>query len=195
MNNLSKTKEGITAAKQIYSSPSFMQLAFDAFYPLISKRFSYASSVGYIYSNPKLDQIYIILLYSLQQRKGHSTETINQIKRFAIAESKDIVVTVSNKSEFSDKARAFYEKNGFECIGTDMNHYYYILKYEKIQIPTVLCDECSDTIILDKFSLREKTISYLAIVAYHIRMRNTHPIAIETMNKWIRKNTPQENYD
>ncbi len=189
MRKLNKSKEGITAAKQIYSSPSFMQLIFDAFYPLISKRFSYASSVGYVYSTPKLDRIYILLLYSLQQRKGHSTETINQIKRFAFAESKDIVVTVSNKSDFSDNARAFYEKNGFECIGIDMNHHYYILKYKKIQIPNVLCDECSSTIILDKFSLREKIISYLAIIAYYIRMRNTHPIAVETMDKWFRKNT------
>lgn len=188
MNNLSKTKEGITAAKQIYSSPSFMQLAFDAFYTLISNRFSYASSVGYVYSTPKLDRIYILLLYSLQQRKGHSTETINKIKRFAVAESKDVVVTVSKKSDFSEKARYFYEKNGFECIGTDMNHYYYILEHKKIQTPIGICDECSNTII-GKFSLREKMITYLAIIAYHIRMRNTHPIAVETMDKWIRKNT------
>jgi hypothetical protein len=188
MNNLSKTKEGITAAKQIYSSPSFMQLAFDAFYTLITKRFSYASSVGYIYSTQKLDRIYILLLYSLQQRKGHSTETINKIKRFAVAESKDVVVTVSKKSDFSEKARCFYEKSGFECIGTDMNHYYYVLEYKKIQTPIGICEECSNTII-DKFSLREKMITYLAIIAYHIRMRNSHPIAVETMDKWIRKNT------
>ena len=186
-NKLLKCQEGITAAKQIYSSPSLFSLISDAFYPLISERFVYGSSVAYVYSVHEKHALYILLLYSLEKKKGHGTGNINQIKEYARKNNLDIIVTVSKKSSSSEAAKMFYEKNGFKYKGSDRLQHYYIIRRTDISASSLHLPKPAVT-QKELYHTKDKIAIVLSLIAYQFRMRNSLPLVVEIMNEWFLQN-------
>ena len=190
MKKINKCREGITAAKQIYFSPSFFNITMDAFYPLVSMRFKYCSSVCYAYPQKEQKILYILLLYSLEKNKGHATQNLSNVKEYAKKNKMDIVVTVSKKSPSYQKAKAFYEKVGFKLLGEDEKQFYYRIKNDTLKNHNNSINETLQHTLSRKdiYSIKENIALSLCLLAYPFRMRKSNPVAVDTISKWLKQN-------
>jgi hypothetical protein len=191
----SKTcKEGIIAAEQIFPSPSFFIKCLYAYVSLLSIRFSYRTAVSYAYTYPSAKALYILTLYSIDKQRGYGSKTIGLMKEYAQKNQLDLIVTISKKAQTLSDLHGFYEINGFHCCGEDQRQFYYIQEWQSINTRN---NSCTITPINNNqkeiYSIGDRTIVTLCLLAYCIRSRKNHPIIIEVINDWFKQNIPEHN--
>jgi hypothetical protein len=187
-----KCKEGIIASKQIFSSPSFFKQCLYAYVPLVSMRFNYHCAVGYAYTYPSANYLYILTLYSIEKQQGYGSKTIDLMKEYAQKNQLDIIVTISKKAHTLTNLHKFYEKNGFHCCGEDKSQFYYKQEWESISINNSSYTlKPINTHKKEIYSISDRVIITLCLLAYYIRSRKTHPLIIDIINEWINQNNPE----
>ena len=179
-----RCKEGITAAWEIYSTPTVLNRIFNSMHAIDTLRFSSGSSVAYVYESKNKKTMYILTMYSLIKGGGDGQKTIFNIKNYAANRGYRIITTTSIRSPFKDNADRFYERCGFKHAGNDDKHSYYVIentnKTDVIGINSQ--DEYAHKI---SYTNTDKIAILISMVAYTFRIRGKEPIVIEIMDKWF----------
>lgn len=179
-----RCKEGITAAWEIYSTPTILNRIFNSVYAIDTLRFSSGSSVAYVYESKSKKTMYILTMYSLIKRGGNGRKTIEIIKNYAAKRRYRIVTTTSIRSPFKKNADRFYEQCGFKHVGNDDKHSYHVI--ENLKRTDVIGISSQDEYAYKiSYTITDKIAILVSMIAYTFRIRGKEPIVVEIMDKWF----------
>lgn len=184
MDKIERCREGIAAAWQIYSSPSFFSRLCNATHALSSMRFTAGSAVAYVYESSEKQTMYIVLIYNISKRNGNGKRVIDLIKKYAYDKHYRIVVTTSKRSHLKDNADKFYLACGFLYLGDDEKHSYYSVEDVNKPIPIKL-PENKNYIQKQTYALTDHLAVILVLITYPFGLKNRPPIVVEKMDEWF----------
>lgn len=190
-SRFARCKEGITAAWEIYSTPTILNRIFNSVHALDALRFSSGSSVAYVYESRDKKTMYILTMYSLIKGGGDGQKAMAIIKSYAAMRGYRIVTTTSIKSPFKKNADRFYERCGFKHAGNDNKHSYYVI--ENMKKPDIIGISSQDEYAYKiSYTITDKIAILVSIIAYTFRIRGEEPIVVEIINQWFdrRSNLP-----
>ncbi|MDO9518153.1 MAG: hypothetical protein Q7J10_08920 [Methanosarcinaceae archaeon] len=183
-SRFARRKEGITAAWEIYSTPTILNRIFNSVHAIDTLRFSSGSSVAYVYESKNKKTMYILMMYSLIKGEGNGQKTISNIKNHAANRGYRIVTTTSIRSPFKKNADRFYERCGFKHAGNDDKHSYYVI--ENMKRTGVISINSQDEYAYKKsYTTADKITILVSMIAYTFRIRGKEPIVVEIMDKWF----------
>ncbi|MFW5987385.1 MAG: hypothetical protein ACOCPU_04135 [Methanohalophilus sp.] len=175
-------KEAIDASRAIYDTFSLLDYFHDCEFAMQSRRFSFGEAVAYAYE--ARDAIYILLLFSHQQNRGHGHRLINCIIEHARYKGYGrVYVTTSYRSPHHYAAGRFYVSCGFRMIGSDEEHMYYGLDVNAATVSDCTNDYSNTPELL--YRLSDYALIFIALLVVFLRPQRDEPQVVKMLRKII----------
>ncbi|KXS46457.1 MAG: hypothetical protein AWU58_531 [Methanohalophilus sp. T328-1] len=175
-------KEAIDASWAIYDSFSLLDYFHDCEFAMQSRRFSWGGAVAYAYD--ARDAIYILLLFSRQQNRGHGHRLVNCIIEHARYKGYSrVYVTTSYRSPHHYAAGRFYVSCGFRMIGSDEEHMYYGLDVN--DVPVFHCPDTSTPSANFEYRLSDFLLIGMALMLDTLNRDRGEPKVVQKLGKVI----------
>jgi hypothetical protein len=147
-----------------------------------SRRFSWGGAVAYSYD--ARDAIYILLLFSRQQNRGHGHRLVNCIIEHARYKGYSrVYVTTSYRSPHHYAAGRFYVSCGFRMIGSDEEHMYYGLDVNAAPVSDCTNDYSNPSELL--YRLSDYALIFIALLVVFLRPQRDEPQVVKMLRKII----------
>lgn len=175
-------KEAIDASRAIYDKFSLLDYFHDCEFAMQSHRFSWGGAVAYAYD--ARDAIYILLLFSRRQNRGHGHRLVNCIIEHARYKGYSrVYVTTSYRSPHHYAAGRFYVSCGFRMIGSDEEHMYYGLDVNSAPVPDCTDDDSNPPELSYRFS--DYALIFIALLVVFLRPQRDEPQVVKMLRKII----------
>ncbi|ADE35955.1 GNAT family N-acetyltransferase [Methanohalophilus mahii] len=175
-------KEAIDASRAIYDSFSLLDYFHDCEFAMHSRRFAWGEAVAYVYE--ARDAIYILLLFSRQQKRGHGHRLVNCIIGHARYKGYSrVYVTTSYRSPHHYAAGRFYVSCGFRMIGSDEEHMYYGLDVNTAHVSDCTNDYANPPELL--YRLSDYFLILIALLVVFLKPQRDEPQVVKMLRKII----------